>query len=568
MWTDVNATVSEALSSARRWWWILIAGPLIAGVAAYLISSAMTPIYQSSLTLLIQENPLPSNGSDYNAVLAAQQLAATYSHLVTSPTVLQQTIKKLGLATTPGHLVSQISVSPIRDTQLLQVSVDDPSPRRAANIANTVGDTFIKEQQQRQTAAMGPTQQDVNQNVAATKKQIDATTAQITGLQQRPDASSDAVQAQINNLQAQLAQERSAYSNLLQVQQQLALAVSQTAQVSVALTASPSASPVRPRTKLNTGLGVIVGLIIAIGLIALISYLDDTIKDSDTVRRVTSKPALGWIPDFGGQSDVESLMRPRSASSDGYRSLRTNLQFAMIGQPVRSVLVTSAKPGDGKTCTAGNLAVVLAQAGQSVILADADLRKPRMHQLFDNLGNRRGLSDILLNPSNVRLDDFLQPTQVPGLRVLTTGPLPPNPTDVLNSEEMGQLISRLEASADIVLFDSAPLAVSDSMVLAGRVDGVLLVARAGQTRTKELATAVEELSRTSTPLLGVVLNRADTGTGGYYYYYSYYTSDGDDASGSNGTSASGVSSKPAGAVRRQLGGLLPGHQADATDQGD
>lgn len=563
--TDVKAAISSAVVMGRRFWWILILGPLVAGLSAYLISSAMTPIYQSSLTLLIEENQLPVNGSDYNSVLAAQQLATTYSHLVTAPSVLNQTIAKLGLPLTPAKLASEISVSPIRDTQLLRVTVDDPNPHRAADVANAVGDIFIKDLQQRQSAASGTSQQDVNQNVDATKKQIDATTAQITSLQQRPDASSSSVQAQISTLQAQLAQERDAYSNLLQVQQQLALAASQTTQVSVGLPAQPASSPVRPRTTLNTGLGVLFGLIIASGLVALISYLDDTVKDNETVRRLTDKPALGWIPIFGSTNGLETLQNPRSSSSDGYRSLRTNLQFATIGQPVRSAMVTSARPGDGKTATVGNLAVVLAQAGQSVILVDADLRKPRVHRLFDNIRNRSGLTDLLLSDTSLKLDSLLQPTQIPGLRVLTTGPLPPNPTDVLNSDAMGNLIAKLESSADIVLFDTAPLAVSDSLVLAGRVDGVLLVALTGETRGKELMAAVEDLGRTSTPLLGIVLNKADAGKGSYYYYYYSYqhdSPDGDSTPGPNGTG------ERIDKARRRLGGLLPSRGLDVADRGD
>jgi non-specific protein-tyrosine kinase len=178
-----------------------------------------------------------------------------------------------------------------------------------------------------------------------------------------------------------------------------------------------------------------------------------------------------------------------------------------------------------------NLATVLAQGGQRVILVDADLRKPRLHKVFTGLANRTGLTNLLLADARVDLEPLLQLTPVQNLRVLTTGPLPPNPSDVLNSPRMREVISQITEVADVVLIDAPPMAVSDALIIASLVDGVLLVTTGGRTRANELTNVVEALSRSGTNLTGVVVNRARLQSESYYYYQSYYTEDSGPAQG-------------------------------------
>lgn len=554
---------SSILARGRRWWWIVLVGALAAAALAYLVSAAMTPIYQAQLTLLIEESQGTGAG-DYNDILAAERRTRTFSRLVAQRPVLEETIRRLSLRMTPEELMAVIEVTPIRDTQLVTLAVSDPSPARAAAIANTVAEVFIEQTQQRQAEIAGPGADQVQQNIEAIQRQIDEANARIAELQAQPNAGDPAVQEEIRNLQAQLAQFTETHSALIEAQQRiLASAAASGPRIRVTADAIPPDAPIRPRTTLNTALGGVLGTLLGLGVVLVLVYLDDTVKDAEDVRRLTGRPALGWIPRFRGPSGIALVTAPRSPVSEGYRSLRTNLQFATLGQEVRSILVTSAHPGDGKTTTVVNLGAVLAQGGQQVIVVDADLRRPRLHAALGNVPNRFGLTNLLLADDEVDLAALLQETDVPGLRVLTTGPLPPNPTDVLDSPRMHELIAGLERMADMVLVDAPPVPVSDALVLAGLVDRVLLVAYSGRTRSAELARAVEELTRAGTPLLGVLLNRAEAGAGGYDLYYAEYYSAEPDTGDQDG-SGPGASTR----LSQRLGTLVSGRAVDATQRGN
>lgn len=210
---------------------------------------------------------------------------------------------------------------------------------------------------------------------------------------------------------------------------------------------------------------------------------------------------------------------PKSPVSEAFRTLRTNLQFVRLDSPLKSVVVTSAIPGEGKSTVAANLAIAMAQGGKSVILVDADLRRAKQHQLF-NLPNKVGLTNLLLGTAGL---EALQGTSVQGLKVLTSGVLPPNPAELLGSSEMVRVIEQLEAQADLVIFDAPPLmAVTDAAVLGAKVSGVLLVYRLGKTARDGIARARRLLENANARILGVVANgdRPD-GRSGYYYYYYY-----------------------------------------------
>jgi non-specific protein-tyrosine kinase len=513
-------TTLDILRHARRWWWILILCPFIAATTAYFVTSSATRVYQAELTLLVEGQA--TGASDYNDILANERRAQTYSLLVQTRPVLQETIDRLGLALTPGELDSMLSVRPIGGTQLISVSVSDASPQRAADVANTVGAVFVDQAVAQQAAVAGTSREELLRNTEEVKTQIDDTSATIDALRQRSDASSTAIQAEIVTLQSRLNQLQLTYSSLLEAQQRMDIAESELqTRVRVVEQAIPPAAPVSPRVKLNTALGGMLGLMLAGGLVLLLGYLDNTIRTSDDLRRLTGQAALGEIPVLTTNVGIVALTAPQSADVEAFRSLRTNLQFATLGREVRSVVVTSLHPGDGKTTTIVNLATVLAQGGQSVILVDGDLRKPQVHRLF-GLSNRMGLTNLLLSSSRDSLESALQPTTTPGLLVTTSGPLPPNPSDVLQSKRMVEIVDRLEV-ADLVLIDSPPIAVSDALVTAAIVDGVVLVMSAKRTRPNEVLAAIESISRTGTPLLGIVINRASLSSTAYSYYRSYYT---------------------------------------------
>ncbi len=314
-------------------------------------------------------------------------------------------------------------------------------------------------------------------------------------------------ESQLQTLEGRLASLRSTYATLLSFSSGSASNLLTVVEPAIAPT-----DPVLPRTLLNTLLAAAIGLLAVGGAAFLAEQLDDSIKDPDTVREVANLSTLGTIARMKGDRDrseiyqLAALLYPRSGVAEAYRTLRSNVEFAAVDAPVRTLLVTSAVPGEGKTVTAANLAVVFAQAGRKVLLVDADLRKPRVHAMFD-LANAHGLT-TMLRSDTVHPEAVSHLTEEANLRVLTTGPLPPNPAELLGSHRMQAVLGFLKESADLVIFDSPPLqAVTDSAVLSSYVDGTLLVVDAGRSRRRAVRTAGEILARAGAKVLGVVLNR-------------------------------------------------------------
>jgi non-specific protein-tyrosine kinase len=232
---------------------------------------------------------------------------------------------------------------------------------------------------------------------------------------------------------------------------------------------------------------------------------------------------LGAVPQLEDPQTAGpvALTGGQSAAAEAYRILRTNLQFTAVERPLRTLLITSPAPTEGKSLTTANLAVALAQAGRRTVIVDADLHRPRQHRLF-GLRNNVGLTSGLLEGRS-SLDGLLQDTTVPGLRVLTSGPLPPNAAELLGSARMKELLAQLSAEADFLVLDSPPAtALSDAAILSTQCDGVLLVLGSGSTRREVARRALEALRRVNTRIIGALLNRMPLRGGGSYYYYYYY----------------------------------------------
>ncbi len=216
------------------------------------------------------------------------------------------------------------------------------------------------------------------------------------------------------------------------------------------------------------------------------------------------------------KTKLTTLNDPRSAAAEAYRTLRTNLMFSSVEKPLHTLLVTSPADGEGKSALLANLAVAFAQGGNKTILVDADLRKPAQHELW-GLSNERGLTTMVLEDGALASPP-LNATDVPNLQVLTAGPLPPNAADVLSSQRMTEIIGLLKARANYVLFDGPPvLAATDAALLGSKLDGVLLVVRAGHTRRDHAARARQTLERVHVRLVGAVLSNAPKESGGGYY---------------------------------------------------
>ena len=506
----------------RKWLWLLVLATLVAGAASYVVSRNSTPIYQASATLMVNQAANPAIATGYSDILTSERLARTYASLLTSRPVLDETAKRLGID--PGDMQEAINVTSMRDTQLLVIKVDGPNPQLIAQIANTLPIVFIERNKEWQLGRVSESRANLETELANTENDLAQTQEALNNITDDTERT---------RLETSLAQYRSTYSTLVASYQQVRIAESQALNnIVVAEPAVNPETPIRPRVMTNTLLAAIVGLLLALGTAFLVEYLDDTVKTPDDVSRVSGLSTLGAIArlkDIDGTRQLIAWLRTKAPESEAYRTLRTNIQFSSVDKPIRSLLVTSSSPGEGKSTTTANLAVVLAQTGQRVIAVDTDLRRPVLHKVF-GVPNNMGLTTALLGGDTAPIESYLQPTEIDSLSVLTSGPIPPNPSELLGSNRMGHLVERLTEAADIVIFDSPPvLAVTDAAVMGRQVDGVLLVADAGHTREHALAGATAELQKTGTNLLGVALNRLDTRRGGYQYYYYYYYSE--DAGG-------------------------------------
>jgi capsular exopolysaccharide synthesis family protein len=296
--------------------------------------------------------------------------------------------------------------------------------------------------------------------------------------------------------------------------------------VSTVQTASVPAAPVAPNKKVDVALGLLLGLALGIGIAVLLDVLDTSVKSAEDLEAISESAVLGVIGFDTDASKSPLIVQtdPHSPRAEAFRQLRTNLQFVDIDHPVKSIVITSSIPQEGKSTTTANLAITLAQAGLKVVLVEADLRRPKLMQYLGVEG-AVGVTSVLIG--RVSLEDALQPWGNGSLMVLPSGPTPPNPSELLGSQGMAELISALEGRADIVLVDAPPLLpVTDAAVLAKICDGALLIVRHGVTSREQVARAVESLRVVDAHLIGNVLNMAPAkGPDAYGYGYAYrYTS--------------------------------------------
>jgi len=284
-----------------------------------------------------------------------------------------------------------------------------------------------------------------------------------------------------------------------------------------------STEPIKPQPLRNAVLAAVVGLMLSVGGIFAYDALDDTVKTPDEINRQLGLPVMGTIGRFEEPEDGQLITRaqPRSPVAESFRALRTNVQYASVSTSLQKILITSPAPGDGKTTVTSNLAMVIAQGGRRVTVIDGDLHRPRMHRAF-NVEQRPGLSALFIKPT-VRLNGSLQSTALDRLKVIGAGDLPPNPSELLGSKKMREIMDVVLEQSDLLILDTPPvLSVTDAVVLAPMMDGVLIVVRPGVTKMSALRVAVEQLRYVGANVAGIVLNGIDNRKSRYgYYSYSY-----------------------------------------------
>jgi polysaccharide biosynthesis transport protein len=325
------------------------------------------------------------------------------------------------------------------------------------------------------------------------------------------------------NMQATLALYQEIRANLLSSYESIRLArMNSTSNIVPIEPAVANSAPIRPNVFTNTLLGIAVGLMLAAATVFAIEYLDDTLKTSDQITQVLGLPVIGYIAEMEHYKDIPYVSEnPRSPVSETFRTLRTNLEFSSVDNPLKTLLLVSAHPAEGKTTVAANLAVTMAQGGKKVLLIDADLRRPRVHQFF-GLSNRVGLSDLIRD--SVSLPDVTRPWKDTSLSIITSGGIPPNPADLLSSDKMARILEAAKKAADMVIVDSPPFLVADASILASRMDGVLLLVYPGKTPIDAALTTLEQMKRAGARIVGVVMNRIPRNRSHYYSGYRYYSS--------------------------------------------
>ncbi|MBS1248785.1 MAG: Tyrosine-protein kinase YwqD [Chloroflexi bacterium] len=502
-----------------HWAWLIALATVLAALASYLVSDRKIPIYQASSTLMINEAP-GTRSTDYTAVLTSQRLTQTYAEMLTKKPVLDEVITRLELPMDAVELESMVTVQPVRDTQLIDIQVEDTDPNRAAAIANEVGKTFSEQNEDMQASRYASTKQSLKNQLDDIQLQIDEVNTSLAALPESEDN-----QVERDRLENILTQYRQTYASTLQSYEQVRLAEAETlSNVLQVELATPPENPVRPRVLMNTALAGVVGAMLAVGAIFLMEALDDTIRGPEDIKRYLQLPVLSVIHQFDEEEETITISQPRSPISESFRSLRTNIQYSSVDFPLRKILVTSPMQGEGKTTVAANLGVVMAQGGKKVSLVDADLRRPRLHHQMQ-VSNRGGLSSLFVG-EDIRLDGAFKESEVSGLHLLTSGNLPPNPAELMASERMYRILSTIEEQSDVIVVDSPPVtAVTDSVVLSKHVDGVLLVMEPGKTKVAAAQKIVEELRRVGANIIGVVLNNVGANGSRYSYYYTYYYTD-------------------------------------------
>lgn len=463
-------TLHDYLGVLRRSWVLILVSTVLGALLGVAASLATTPVYQASSQLFVSVKSTGEVSAAYSGGLFVQQRVQSYVDLANSEGVLQPVVEELGLDTTYRALAPQVTAETPKDTVLLNVLVTDTDPAQAARIANATAASFAREIQRLEGAnPAGADQPGTKASKADTQDQLPV-------------------------------------------------------QATVTRTAEVPSAPIAPNRMLNLALGVFLGFGVGLSIALLRHTLDTSIKSAEDLDKAAGSTPLGTVTfDPEAKSKPLAILRD-SPRSEAFRTIRTNLQFVDVDHQPKTVVITSSVPSEGKSTTACNLAIAQAQAGSRVLLVEADLRRPKISEYLGVDGSY-GLTDVLIGQAD--LGSSIVSWQRGLLDFLPAGTIPPNPSELLGSRQMADLLAELRDRYDIILLDAPPLLpVTDAAIISTAADGAILVARSGRTRKEQVRHAAEALRQVNARLLGTVLNfapqRKRRGYGdGYDYDYGY-----------------------------------------------
>ena len=522
---DEGADIRKVFFALRRKLWIIILAAILAGVGAFFISKQVTPIYQTTTDLLVIEGS--ASQSDYQDVLISERLTRTISDMMLNQDILQEVIDLYALDSDVETLKETIEVGSIHDTQLITVTVEGPDPTLIANIANSMVSVFIDRISNIQTERYSSSIESLSTQLKDIENILQGINNQIIDLEENiaiytpePDSETDNAKFQQyitekENLEAQAIQYQQIHADLLTSYEQTRLAETQSSANIIQINeAVAPIKPIRPILLLNIIIAVAAAIFLTSGIIFILGILDDTINTPDQIEKFLGLPVLGVIFEHQNSSDVISQSHPLSPVAEAFRSLRTSIQHSKM----ETLLITSPSRGAGKSLISSNLAVILAQSGLKTLLVDVDLRRPSVHK-YMSLPNEKGLATLLLNPK-LAPKKLLSKTKTENLMAITSGDLPPNPSELLGSPRMASIVKVFSDNAEAIVFDAPPvLPVADAVVMAEFVDGILLIMQPGVTTISEAKQTVKNLRRVNANIIGVIFNGVKMKGSLYYYYY-------------------------------------------------
>ena len=485
----------SALLWRRRW---LIMGIVLAVVAAALaLSYSQTPVYEAKASVLV-EAPPANGGVPVSPNMATEKLVGG------SPAVAKTMADRLKLAESPSALLRNLSVDVPVETEVLSFTYSDPSPEEARRRAEAFAKAYLEFRKQKLL-------QDASSSRTSLQVQVRTLNTQL-----------EKINAKLSSAQG-TAQQSLLQSQATAVSSQIMILGTRLAELSVSENVSPGrivedatvpVTPSRPNKRLNTALGVVLGLMLAVGVVAAREYVGDRIKGTKDLESQIGAPVLSAIPAVRTRGPATerlvTMQRPKSIAAEAFRQLRANFVIAAAGRDAKTILVTSAREQEGKTFTAANLGVVLAKAGMTVTLLSADLRRPELEELF-GFSAPAGFNEELMD-----VDHELGGLPVTAiwsvdvnLTLMSLGRAAEDSTELLGSSRVTELIKQLREQADFVLIDAAPLlVVADATIIAPACDAVLIVADANSAARKSVTEARDQLERMHAPVLGAVLINA------------------------------------------------------------
>lgn len=522
---------------------VVVAASLLGVIAVFLTASLLqSPRYAAEAKMLLRPRTAGAVFAPTNSDSTSDRSVRTEIEVIEAQPVRELVRRRVGSA-------PSVDVRPVGDTDVVTIRAEAADPGRAAAIANAYVESYIELRRRQAIDELSAASEEIQSKIAGLQGQLDSLNSQVAAAPACVDTRTTAEAcAQRSNIEQTVASRRTALNSQLglfqqrldQVQVDSALT---TGGAQVVTPAEAPEEPFAPAPIRSAVLGALLGLMVGIGLAFLLEHLDDSINAMDDLQRaVPGVAVLGLIPAVTDwreprEGRLASAVDPSGPAAEAYRMLRTSIQFLGLDRKVRIVQVTSPNAQEGKTTTLANLAVAFSASGLRTVAVDCDLRRPRLHTFF-GVPNDIGFTSVLLG--SAALSKALQ--AVPDqerLLILASGPLPPNPSELLSSQRTAELLLNLSAQADIVLIDSPPaLPVTDALVLSQRVDSTFVVTMAGTTTRKAFARTIQMLRQVKAPFIGTVLNglSADERYGGYsYHYYSAaVTTEGSQSNGRNG----------------------------------